>query len=42
MGYQFWDLNSSSSAELELEGWHKINPSHVYKTSAEWYKNINP
>ena len=38
MGFEFWDLNSSSSAELKASGWHSVNPSQVYKTSAEWYK----
>ncbi len=38
LGFDLWSLNSSSSAQLIKSGWHKANPSSIYKVSAEWYK----
>jgi hypothetical protein len=37
-GYEVWDLNSSTSAQLINKDWRSVNPSAVYKTSADWYK----
>jgi len=39
LDYEFWDLNSSSSAKLKKAGWGPINPSFVYRSTVEWYVN---
>lgn len=35
---QIYDLNSSSSAELESAEWAPVNPSYIYESTVEWYK----
>ena len=37
-GHQIVNLNSSTSAQLENEGWVFVNPSAIYKSTEEWYK----
>lgn len=37
-GYEIFNLNSSSSAELSKEGWAFVNPSQIYKSTVMWYK----
>ncbi len=37
LGFEIWDLNSSTSAQLRKSDWHSVNPSAVYKISADWY-----
>lgn len=41
MGFNLWDLNSSSSAELLKAGWSFINPSEIYYATEEWYLKAN-
>jgi len=38
-GLDLWDLNSSSSAQLQSEGAKFVNPSAVYDDVEGWYKN---
>jgi len=35
--HQIVDLNSSTSAQLEDEGWVFVNPSAIYKSTEEWH-----
>lgn len=37
-GYQIFNLNSSTSAELSTEGWAFVNPSQIYRDTEDWYK----
>lgn len=37
MGFDLWDLNSSSSAQLLKAGWSFVNPSEIYRATEEWY-----
>lgn len=37
-GFTLRDLNSSSSAELQKEGWAFVDPSIIYHSTVEWYK----
>jgi hypothetical protein len=39
LGFQIYDLSSSSSATLLKDKWIFVNPSEVYRTSEQWYKN---
>jgi len=39
IGLEAYDVNSSSSAELLRDKWIFVDPSEVYKTTVEWYKN---
>lgn len=36
-GYQIFNLNSSTSAELSTEGWAFVNSSEIYRSTQEWY-----
>lgn len=36
-GYQIFNLNNSTSAELSTEGWAFVNPSQIYRSTEEWY-----
>lgn len=36
-GYQIFDLNSSTSAQLVKDEWAMINPSQIYHSTVEWY-----
>ncbi|MGA2911260.1 MAG: glycosyltransferase family 39 protein [Candidatus Levyibacteriota bacterium] len=38
LGFQIYDLSSSSSATLLKDKWIFVNPSEIYKTSEQWYK----
>jgi hypothetical protein len=38
LGFQVYDLSSSTSAILLRDKWVFVDPSEVYKTSEEWYK----
>lgn len=38
-GYQILNLEATSSAYLNKEGWAFINTSQIYKSTVEWYKN---
>ncbi len=38
LGFQVYDLSSSTSAILLRDKWIFVDPSEVYKTSEEWYK----
>lgn len=40
-GYDLWDIESTSSAELKRVGWYNINPSYMYETTTQWYKTIH-
>lgn len=40
-GYDLWDIESTSSAELKRVGWYNINPSYIYETTTQWYKTIH-
>lgn len=37
--YAIIDLNGSSSAQLERDGWVFVNPSAVYNSVQNWYQN---
>lgn len=37
MRFEFWDLNSSTSAQLTKIKFAPINPSYVYSSTEEWY-----
>lgn len=37
-GYQFFDLSSSTSAQLSANGWALIDPKTVYDSIQNWYK----
>jgi hypothetical protein len=37
IGYELWDLNSSSSAQLEKHGWIPVNASDTYRGIVEWH-----
>ncbi|MDO8621151.1 MAG: hypothetical protein Q7R31_02630 [Candidatus Levybacteria bacterium] len=37
-GYEIFNLNSSTSAELSKEGWAFVNPSQIYTSTVLWYK----
>ena len=39
VGFELWDLNSTPSAQLRKEEWSSINPSDVYYSTQEWYKD---
>ena len=39
LGFQIYDLSSSSSATLLKDKWIFVNPSEVYRTSEQWYIN---
>lgn len=36
-GYQIFNLNSSTSAELSTESWAFVNPSQIYHSTQEWF-----
>lgn len=36
---KFFDLSSKTDQELQDEGWANENPSHVYHSVEEWYKD---
>lgn len=36
-GYQYFDLSSSSNAQLYQQEWVPINPSQIYRAVQEWY-----
>lgn len=38
-GYELLDLTSSSSAELNTEGWSLVNPHQMYDSGQYWYKD---
>lgn len=38
-GYQFFNLTGLTTEELSLKGWIFVNPSAIYFTTEEWYKN---
>lgn len=38
-GWQILNLESSSSAQLEKEGWSFVNPSLIFNKSQYWYEN---
>jgi hypothetical protein len=38
-GYELFDLSSSSSAELNAQGWSLVNPHQMYDSGQNWYKN---
>lgn len=40
-GYDLWDIESTSAAELKRAGWYNINPSYIYNTTTQWYKTIH-
>lgn len=39
MGFEFLDLQSSSSAVLKENLWADVNPSMIYHSTVEWYKD---
>lgn len=41
IGYDLWDLNSSSSSELGKEEWAFVNPSQIYHNTEEWFVGKN-
>ena len=38
-GYELFDLSSSTSAELNTQGWSLVNPHQMYDSGQYWYKN---
>jgi hypothetical protein len=41
IGFDLWDLSSSSSAILQKNEWARINPENIYAGATEWYTNIH-
>ncbi len=41
IGYQIFNLNSSTSAQLKSDGWVLINPSKIYNSTENWYSKKN-
>lgn len=39
-GYQFFDLNASTSAQIDDAGWVNVNPSYIYNSTENW-RHIN-
>jgi hypothetical protein len=40
VGYDLWDLSSSSSAILQKAGWARINPDDIYRGATEWANKL--